>query len=307
MTEQLANPILENKLSAIVRLTRWREHVSFTVPLTVVGAMMAVSATNTQADWRIIAVTIANILAVSFAFIINDVEDAPDDALDPKKRMHNVISSEVISHKEGMLLSWGTALLSFLLYLLCGPWTLAFGLVTLILSYLYSAHPFRFKARPITDVVSHVLMLSGLLVMTGYFVYDHVPNEAWLIIISAILFSAYGQFFNQVDDYEVDKKAGLKNTVVLIGKTPTTILMYACLLGAIVCMLAGIAVGIFPDWLGSVLIVALISVLIFPWEFDMRGNKAEGSGIIQRPSLLVANIVSLMWLVANIGWLPIIR
>ena len=175
----------------------------------------------------------------------------------------------------------------------------------LALCYLYSAHPFRLKARPLTDVISHALMLSGLLVMTGYFAYDANPQLAWLVIIAAILFSAYGQFYNQIDDYEVDKEAGLKNTVVLLGKTPTLILSYACLIGALLCMGIAIFRGLFPAWLGTILFVGILATIIFPWELDMRGNTASDGGNVQRPALLVANIVTLTWLASSMGFLII--
>ena len=152
---------------------------------------------------------------------INDVADAPDDALNPKKKLNNVISSGILSPREGNIASATTFALSLALFSLGGSWTLIWGGLMLVLCYMYSAYPFRLKARPITDVLSHILMLSGLLVMTGYFTYDSSPGMAWFVIAGATLFSAYGQFYNQVDDYEVDKEAGLKNTVVLLGKTGT--------------------------------------------------------------------------------------
>lgn len=295
----------ETKISGVVRLTRWREHVPFTIPLTLAGGLLALEVTQTAVDWKIFAVIIANILAMSFAFMINDVEDAPDDALNPKKKLHNVISSGILSRREGMIVTGLTCAIAFGLYAISGMWTLIWGGLTLLLCYMYSAYPFRLKARPITDVLSHVLMLSGLLVMTGYFTYDASPNLAWLVIFAAILFSAYGQFYNQIDDYEVDKEAGLKNTVVLLGKTPTLILSYASLIGAIVCMGIAIWQGLFPEWLGTILVVGIVATIIFPWELDMRGNPASDGGNIQRPALLVANIVTMTWLVSAMGFLVI--
>jgi len=300
-----STPTTETKLSGILRLTRWREHVPFTIPLTLAGGLLATQAIQSTVDWRLFAVIIANILAMSFAFMINDVEDAPDDALNPKKKMHNVISSGVLTRREGWTVTWLTCVISLVLYGISGIWTLILGGVTLALCYLYSAHPFRLKARPVTDVVSHALMLSGLLVMTGYFAYDAMPNNAWLVIIAAILFSAYGQFYNQVDDYEVDKKAGLKNTVVLIGKTPTLILSYVCLIGALACMGIAITQGLFPSWLGTILIIGIVTTIIFPWELDMRGNPASDGGNIQRPALIVANMITLAWLASSMGFLII--
>lgn len=293
----------ETKLSGIIRLTRWREHVPFTIPLTLAGGLLAIEATQSIVNWRLFAVIIANILAMSFAFMINDVEDAPDDALNPKKKMHNVISSGVLTSREGWTATWMTCAISLILYGISGLWTLILGSVMLVLCYLYSAHPFRLKARPLTDVISHALMLSGLLIMAGYFAYDADPQSAWLVFIAAILVSAYGQFYNQIDDYDVDKAAGLKNTVVLLGKTPTLILSYASLIGAVVCMGIAITQGLFPHWLGTIVIISSVATIIFPWELDMRGNPASDGGNIQRPALVVANMVTLAWLASSMGFL----
>ena len=300
-----STPATETKLSGIIRLTRWREHVPFTIPLTLAGGLLATEAVQVAVDWRLFAVIIANILAMSFAFMINDVEDAPDDALNPKKKMHNVISSGVLTRREGWTVTWLTCAIALGLYALSGIWTLILGGITLALCYLYSAHPFRLKARPLTDVVSHALMLSGLLVMTGYFAYNADPQNAWFVILAAILFSAYGQFYNQVDDYEVDKAAGLKNTVVLIGKTQTLILSYVCLIGALLCMGIAISQGLFPTWLGTILVIGVVTTIIFPWELDMRGNPASDGGNIQRPALIIANMITLAWLASSMGFLII--
>lgn len=296
---------IDEKLNGVIRLTRWREHVPFTIPLTLAGGLLAVEASQATVDWKLFAVIIANILAMAFAFMINDVEDAPDDALNPKKKLHNVISAGILTRREGWIVTWATFAISLVLYGISGMWTLILGGLTLALCYLYSAHPFRLKARPITDVLSHVLMLSGLLVVTGYFTYDANPQNAWLVIIAATLFSAYGQFYNQIDDYEVDKAAGLKNTVVLLGKTPTLILSYASLIGALACMGIAIFQGLFPAWLGTILVIGVVATIIFPWELDMRGNPASDGGNVQRPALLVANLVTLAWLASSMGFLII--
>ena len=242
---------------------------------------------------------------MSFAFMLNDVEDAPDDALDADKKLHNAISSGLLSRRGGLIVIWLTFIVSFLLYAASGTPALLPGLVTLALCYLYSAHPFRFKARPITDVISHALMLSGLLMATGFFTYANEPGPVWLVIAAAALFSAYGQFYNQVADYEVDKQAGLKNTAVLLGKRPTAILSYLSIAAALLCMVAAMLQGLFPDWLGTVLVIGVVSCGLFPWELDMRGNLAQDGGNMQRPALIVANLLALVWLASNLGLLAI--
>ena len=103
---------LDSKINGVIRLSRWREHVPFTIPLTLVGSLLATEVTQTSVDWRVFAVLIANVLAMSFAFMINDVEDAPDDALNPKKKLHNVISSEILTRREGWIITWTTFIVS---------------------------------------------------------------------------------------------------------------------------------------------------------------------------------------------------
>lgn len=296
---------LESKASAVIRLSRWREHVPFTIPLTLVGGLLAIDALQATVDWRLFAVLAANALSMSFAFMINDIEDAPDDALNPTKKQHNVISSGLLTRREGRRIAWLAFGLALLLYGLSGERALICGGLTLALCYLYSARPFRLKARPVSDVISHALMLSGLLMASGYFAYHAEPQSAWLVMLAATLFSAYGQFYNQIDDYDLDKAAGLKNTALLLGRTPAFALGYASLAGALLCLAAAVGQGLFPPWLGTVVIIALIACLIFPWELDMRGNPATDGGNVQRPALLTANLAALAWLASSMGWLNI--
>lgn len=295
-----------SKIAAVVRLSRWREHVPFTIPLTIIGGLLALESESAAADWRLFTVLAANVFAMSFAFMLNNIEDAPDDALDALKKKQNVISSGLLSRREGAVLSAATFVASLGLYAASGTMALVTGGATLALCYLYSAHPFRFKARPITDVVTHALMLSGLLLAAGYFAYGSAPREVWLVIASASLFSAYGQFYNQVVDYEVDKEAGLKNTAVLLGKAPTSILGHLSIVLALICIFVAIMQALFPVWLGTILIIGVITTIIFPWEFDMRGNLAQEGGNMQRPGLIIANLLALVWLASNMGWITIL-
>ena len=61
---------LSLKLNAILKLSRWRQHVPYTLPLVIAGALLAVTQANAALDWRLLAVVMANILAMTFAFMI---------------------------------------------------------------------------------------------------------------------------------------------------------------------------------------------------------------------------------------------
>lgn len=296
---------MKQKLLTIKKLSRWRQHVPYTLPLVIAGALLAVNQSDTTLDWRLLYVIVANILAMTFAFMINDVVDAPDDALNPIKTKSNVISQGLLSYEEGYFVACGFFLISGMLFYLSGWFSFLAGLGILLLSYAYSAPPLRLKARPIVDLLSHVLMLSALIILSGYWTYDISPNGAWWVIIMVTMASAYGQFYNQLEDYETDKQAKLKNTAMLIGKRNTVFAMIFSAGLTVISFGMAVVLGVFPTWLGWVLLVTVFTLALFRWDIDMRGNQADASGMIQQPILMGANIIVFIWLLSDLGFLGI--
>lgn len=290
---------ISDQLRGLIRLTRWKEYVPFVVPLTILGTLLATRPNDILLDWRLIAVTAANILAVAYAFMINDIEDAPDDARDPDRAARNPISSGQIGVRIGYAACRVIAALTLILYALGGVWALVIGIVTLLLSHLYSWRPVRLKAWPVTDVVSHSLMLSGLLLLAGYFTYHTQPGIVWFVAASVTLVSVYGQLYNQLRDFETDKAAGLFNTAIVLGENNTRRVMYLFIGLAGVCLLAAIVQGVFPLWLGLVLLASIPVSLMFRPRTDMRGTQAvDISGGMQIQGLLIANVTIAVWLVS---------
>ncbi len=299
---QSQSPPLPTQIRGLIRLTRWKEFVPFVLPLTLCGALLAARPNNELLDWRLIAVGIANVLAVAYAFMINDIEDAPDDARDPDRAARNPITTGEISSRFGYAACRLVAAVTLLAYALCGIEVFLIGLVTLLLSHLYSWRLVRLKAYPITDVLSHSLMLSGLLLLTGYFVYDNSPGIVWFIAIGVSLFSAYGQLYNQLRDYDMDKAAGLHNTAILIGERNTKYIMYGAIGLGVACLLISVLGGAFPVWLGLVLLASIGVVAVFRPKTDMRGGAAvDISGSIQVQFIMAMNIVVVAWLFEQIA------
>jgi 4-hydroxybenzoate polyprenyltransferase len=286
--------ISTTQFASIMRLSRWREYVPFTIPLTVFAALL----TRQALDLRLIAIVIANILVVAYAFMINDIEDAPDDSLDPDRAARNPIAMGEISPQMGWLASAAVAVVSLALYAVGGWWVLGIGVVTLLLSHFYSWKPVRLKAWPVADVTSHSLMLSGLLFLAGYFTYDVNPGWVWLVALAVTLVSVYGQLYNQIRDYEMDKAAGLHNTAIIVGDRMTRVLMYLCVALAIVFFMAGFALGVIPFWLPFLGIgIFLVVMLVYRPGKDMRsGDVADISGHIQIQFLITSNATVAFWL-----------
>jgi 4-hydroxybenzoate polyprenyltransferase len=288
---------LKEQLIGLVQLTRWKEYVPFVIPLTILGALLATRPHDIPLDWRLLAVTLANILAVAYAFMINDIEDAPDDARDPDRAARNPITSGRIGVRVGYAACRVVGAVTLIFYALGGAWALIIGVVTLLLSHLYSWRPVRLKAWPVTDIVSHSLMLSGLLLLAGYFIYHDSPGIVWLVAAAATLVSVYGQLYNQLRDYEMDKAAGLRNTAILLGEKYTRWTMHASVALAAVCALAAVVQGLFPLWLGLVVVIAIPVTLLFRTDRDMRGGAAADSGgRIQIQAVFVLNMIATVWL-----------
>lgn len=287
---------LREQLRGLIQLTRWKEYVPFVVPLTLVGALLAARPNDTMLDLRLVAVTLANILAVAYAFMINDIEDAPDDARDPARAARNPISSGRIGVRIGYAACRVVAAATLILYALGGVNVLLIGIATVLLSHLYSWRPVRLKAWPVTDIVSHSLMLSGLLLLAGYFIYHDNPGVVWFVAGGATLVSIYGQLYNQLRDFDTDKAAGLYNTAIVLGEMNTKRAMYLAVGLAVVCLLAAIVQGVFPLWLGLVLVAAVGVSMFFRPKTDMRGSVAvDVSGMMQVQSVVILNVTILVW------------
>jgi len=132
----------------------------------------------------------------------------------------------------------------------------------------------------------------------GYFTYHGEPGIVWFVAAAVTLISVYGQLYNQLRDYDMDKAAGLYNTAIVLGESNTKIAMYAAVALAGVCFLTAIVQGAFPLWLGLVVLISIpISIVLSP-KTDMRGGKAvDVSGGMQVQSLMVANLTVGVWLV----------
>ncbi|MFN8451587.1 MAG: UbiA family prenyltransferase [Anaerolineae bacterium] len=290
-----------DQINALIQLTRWKEYVPFVVPLTIIGALLAARPHGVLLDWRLIAVTLANVLAVAYAFMINDIEDAPDDARDPARAARNPISSGKIPPAIGYRATRIVAAATLILYALGGVSVLLIGIGTLLLSHLYSWRPVRLKAWPVTDVLSHSLMLSGLLLLAGYFIYHDSPGIVWFVAAAATLVSVYGQLYNQLRDFDMDKAAGLYNTAIILGEVYTRRVMYLTIALAATCLLAAIIQGAFPVWLGLVVLVSIPVSMLFRPRTDMRGGVAvEASGMMQIQALISLNLIIAVWLIEAI-------
>lgn len=151
------------------------------------------------------------VLANIFLYGINDFCDADTDQFNTKK-----------GDQENLLKNSQRKFLCIVLIILVGInglFAIFAGSVLiqvllgifLLLSYLYSAPPVRFKARPIVDFASNILYgvpgFIGYVQTTG-----HLPS--WQVIIAVFFWTGAMHLFSAIPDIASDKQAGLLTTAV---------------------------------------------------------------------------------------------
>ncbi len=157
-----------------------------------------------------------------FLYCINDLFDRPSDALNPKKnsKEQKADAANIQIYYYAVTLSL-VALIPIFYYqtLLSNLFLILF----LILSFFYSAPPFRFKAHPFIDSASNILYALPALI--GYIqLQNNLPRAE--AIATAWLWTAAMHLFSAIPDIEYDKKALINTTAVTLGRKKSLLLCF---------------------------------------------------------------------------------
>lgn len=284
-------------LKGLLQLTRYREYVVFVCVTTLMGAKLG----GGDFDLRLLIVLLANILVVGFAFMYNDVEDAPDDAMDEKKARRNPISAGMLSPRMGKVACVAVSAALLGLYALLGLMPLLLGGFCLALAFLYSWRVARLKAVPVADLISHSLSLAGLQFLCAYFAFDQGKPYSWLFFLVVVFVSVYGELNNELRDAVVDKKAGIRHTADAIGMRWTKVLMFISLVGALVTLGVFIALQVIPLWI--LIVPAVLGPMLFAeqlWKLVRHeANMVDDREAFHQPVMLVGVLTMLAWFIAD--------
>jgi 4-hydroxybenzoate polyprenyltransferase len=284
---------LQKTLKGLAKLTRFDEYVYFVIITTLLGMASA----QGVFDWRFFVLIPANWLAVGFAFMINDVEDAPDDAFSQAKSRRNPISAGLISTKTGRIASFVVGGIAAVLFSLLGFWPFIFGLSALILGYLYSYRGIRLKTIAFFDILSHCLMLAGLQFLCGYFTYANHLGANWFWPFTFVMaISIYGELYNEIRDIRGDREANLQHTAIVLGERTAQILMIIVLgLGIFAGAVSLMMIELIPLWV-FLLMVILSILFVLPRIIKVKREDTSMAiqASLQKPFERAAAIALLM-------------
>ena len=295
--------MMKQGFKGIIRLSRYNEFTSFVIVTSLLGAL---SGSGTF-GWQLAMVVIANWLVVAFAFMINDIEDSADDALNPSKVKRNPISAGLISKRIAWLVTGGVGIASIVLYAELGFYPFVTGIASLAISFLYSWRQIRLKTVPVLDMVSHGLMLAGLQFLAAYFCFNPSELSRWLypfLLIVAI--SMYGVLFNQLRDLEWDRKAGLMHTAAILGPGISFRLMMSFgLIGLGAAVMTIFVIQLIPTWvLAGVGLGTLVMLLPELNKMQAFGTSIELQQSFQKPlEIATATALSAQFVLPVLGQL----
>jgi len=158
-----------------------------------------------------------------FLYGVNDYYDEDTDIFNPKKddKEYRVTSKD----RRNLLALILVSFLFGVILMLLQPDIIAMALfgLFLLLSFLYSAKPIRFKARPFLDFISNFLYVVPAII-AFYQLRFLIPPI--LPLFAAFMWTSAMHLFSAVPDIEADKQAGITTTAVLIGAIPSLILCF---------------------------------------------------------------------------------
>lgn len=168
----------------------------------------------------------ANQLAVVSTFMINDIEDAEEDAKDKKKLERNPISAKQITKKTGYVVTFVTMLAALVIYSYLGLNTFLVGLSIISIGYLYSWRKVRFKTMPPLDLISHAYFLGAGIVLTVFTTVNSLTVFNFMVLSISALLSIEVELKYGMRDFELDKKTNVRTSVGTLGINKTKILRY---------------------------------------------------------------------------------
>lgn len=203
-----------NEISSLVR-TEWVAAMSLALIAMLVGGKVS-------NDGLLLALGIG--IGYAFGFALNDYFDRSYDDGDESKSARNLFVKREIGSKFILILGFLSIVVLFFIFSRFGRLGLEFLILSLFVSWAYSAKPLRFKSRPGFDLIVHSLFLSTY----PYFMTVVLLDLSWTnlhfaILLVTSLFSLGNQLENQLKDFRIDKLNDT-NFTTLVGYRNSLIL-----------------------------------------------------------------------------------
>jgi 4-hydroxybenzoate polyprenyltransferase len=253
---------MKQHLLAYYHLLRLREYLFFTLTYTLLGA----AAAQSPFGWRWVLALLANLFAVAFAFIFNQITDAPLDTLrDGESPVRNPIASGELSLAVSQINALSLLVISLILYAILGWKTLLAGLLTLAIGALYSWSGLRLKGIALLDLSAHGWLLAAPVFLAGFFAQTPQSANNLTFLLPFVLFmSLFGQLTHESRNIPKLELAQPRHSVLIHQRSLVHLLMMIFLSFGLICgSIALFVQQVIPIWV-TILWFLLSSILILP-------------------------------------------
>jgi len=258
-------------LSTILNYTRIKEYVFPAVLI----SLTAFKLTHAQLSWKLPVIFLANLTMIGFMFLINDIEDAKDDALDERMRKRNLVASGRLTLKKARSFALTTCAISLFLFYVCGYNPLIFGVLQALIGFFYSWRPCRLKSIFLFDIIAHSIAGGVLQFLAAVTAFSDRIIPWWPFIFFIFILSAHSVIYNQLRDFHVDRKAGIRNTTSIIGEKNGRYMMYVSVLLVMLSLFFLFFAGLFPPSVIVFFILCSPIILLLKTQQDTRGDRAK--------------------------------
>jgi len=219
----------------ISKLFRWRPVTAWGV----VGVMIAVACAITSGipiDWInmiLVGITILIIQGI-IAHGVNDLADEEVDRIAPIKetgRSKILVSGEMSRRSLSAIISAAVLtvfLIIILLAIRAGPVVFFFAAFACYAVFGYSCKPLKLGWKPFAELTVVVPTITMLIAGVMYVMTSTVTFLTLLVGVSYGFFNASWFMYSRAQDYEADKTAGKRTTIVNLGlnSTPEIAVIY---------------------------------------------------------------------------------
>ncbi len=253
-------------ISTILSLARLHVYV----PICFLSTTVGLDVTNRLHEFSsLLIIGFANTFAMIATFAFNDAEDAPDDML--ARSTKNVIALGMVSKGTGYFMAAVAAVISISLAITAGITVCLIILAMFITTFLYSWRRIRMKAMPFWDTFVHAVTGGLIFLSSAWSSQEGIiwGNHVLPICLIFSLGTALALLVHGLYDYEDDKNANVRTTVVVLGKR----MSYWIVVG-ILSLFTGLIInecysGVFPliSIISFFIVVGtliLLSIMLFP-------------------------------------------
>ncbi|TLD68235.1 prenyltransferase [Phragmitibacter flavus] len=237
-------------------------------------------------------------LIASANYILNEILDAPFDAMHPTKRLRGIPAGKV----KVVYLWWIKAALIIVAFLLCWWWNMNLGyqfalLLLLISGVVYNVKPLRLKDRAFMDVIAESFN-NPIRLWLGYYALvdtNHVPPLsivlAWWSFGALLMTGKRYAEFRFIGDQELSGRYRRSFKTYTEKSLILAMITYANLF----CFCTGIAMAVYPRLNNLVLVFPLIVLAVIAYfHHAMKDDAArlEPEQLLRNPWIILCTLVT---------------